>query len=74
MKIVVRAKPGAKYDKVEKINDNEFSVSVIAPPIGGKANAAIIELLADYFGTKKPMVEIISGHWSKIKVVEIHGA
>ena len=72
MKIIVKAKPGAYEDRVEKIDDSNYVVFVKAPPVQGKANAAIIKLLADYFGVKPYMVEIISGAMSKIKVIEIH--
>ena len=73
MKIIIRAKPNAKENKVEKISENEFTVYVTAPPIDGKANAAIVKMLANYFNTSQSMVTIISGHFAKTKVVEVHG-
>lgn len=72
MKIVVKAKPNSNEDKIEKISENEFIVFVKSPPVGGKANEAIIKLLADYFGTSSSFVKIISGQWSKIKIIEIN--
>ena len=71
MKIIVKAKPNAKEDKVEKIDEHNFLVSVKAPPMGGKANAEIIKLLAEHFGINRGLVEIISGHMARVKVVEI---
>lgn len=71
VKIVVKAKPNSKEDKVEKISENEFIVYVKAPPIDGRANEAIIKLLADYFNIGHPLIKILSGQWAKTKVVEI---
>ncbi|MCX6702265.1 MAG: DUF167 domain-containing protein [Candidatus Wolfebacteria bacterium] len=71
MKIFVIAKPKSKMEKVEKVSDNIFRVSVKAPATDGLANAAIINLLAAYFGKRKSAVRIISGHSSKKKRIEI---
>ncbi len=70
MKIVIKAKPGAAEDKIEKV-DNNYVVSVVAPPIRGLANAAIVKLLADYFKVSPSSVRIISGYTARIKVIEI---
>lgn len=72
MKIFVTAKPRAGENKIEKIDETNFKVSVTAPPIKGFANKAIIELLADYFNVSKSQVKLISGFSSKEKVFEIY--
>ena len=59
-------------DKIEKIDDANYTVYVMAPPIDGKANAAIVKLLADHFDISQSLVEIISGHMARTKVVEIN--
>lgn len=71
MKIIVKAKPGAKEDKVEKIDDSNYVVYVKERPVDGRANGAIIALLAEHFKTNRFFVEIVSGHKSKIKVIKI---
>lgn len=71
MKIIVKAKPNSKEDKVEKTGEQNYSVSVKAPPVGGKANDAIIRLLADYFDVSPSMIEIISGYAARTKVLEV---
>ncbi len=73
MKIIIKAKPGAKEDKIEKVDEANYTVYVKAPPIDGKANAAIIKMLAGHFDVSQSLVEIISGHMARVKVVEIHG-
>ncbi len=71
MRIMVKAKPNAKEEKVEKISDTEFIVSVKEPPVKGLANKAIIRTLADYFNVVQVRVRIVSGYTSRQKVVEI---
>lgn len=71
MRINVKAKPHAHEEKVEKIDDNNFVVSVKEPPDKGKANAAIESALADYFEISKSRVRVVSGHSSRQKIVEI---
>jgi len=71
MKIFVRVKPKAKEEKVLKINDKNFKVSVKEAPEKGRANRAVLKALADYFGTSHSNIKIISGFASKLKVIEI---
>jgi len=71
MKIFVKAKPNAKENKIEKIDDSNFIVSVKEPSIQGKANEAIVESLAEYFNVLKSDIEIIRGHKAKEKIIII---
>ena len=82
MKIIVKAKPNSKVCKVEEITKpvglfsrnkdlRVFKVSVKEKPMGGAANEAIIEALADHFKTSKSQITLVSGGISKEKVFEI---
>lgn len=71
MKINVKAKPNSHEEKVEKVSDTEFIVSVKEPPVQGKANRAIINALAIYFGIASARIKIVSGWTSRQKVAEI---
>lgn len=71
MRIFVKAKPGVKKDSIEKIDALHFKVSVKARAEDGKANMAIGELLAEYFGVPKSGVRIIRGHQGRQKIVEV---
>lgn len=73
MKIIVKTKPGSKENRVEKVDEYNYVVCVKAPATGGKANAAIIKLLADYFNINQMFIEILSGSFSRIKVVRLNG-
>lgn len=72
MKIIVKTKPGAKDNKIEKIDEANYIVYVKEPPINGRANAALVKLLAEYFDISPSLVEIISGFMARVKVVEIN--
>ncbi len=78
MKIFVKAKPGAREDKVippplKLIADTEewYTVSTKEKPIQGKANEAIVRLLAEHFAVSKSRVRLISGANAKRKVFEV---
>jgi uncharacterized protein (TIGR00251 family) len=71
MKINIKAKPNAREEKVEKIDEQNYIVSVKEPPVKGKANEAIRNALAVYFKTGSSKVKIISGYSSRNKIIEI---
>lgn len=71
MTIFVKAKPNAKEERVEKIDDIHFEVTVKEPPIQGRANAAIIKALADFFNIATSRLRIVSGYTSRQKVIEV---
>ena len=71
MKIFVKAKPNAREEEVLKVDENHFVVAVKEPPVGGRANEAIVKALSEYFKIPKSQVRITSGHTSRQKVVEI---
>ncbi len=51
--------------------DGSLKAYLKVPPVDGKANEALRELLAEEFCVSKSRVKIIRGEWSKNKVVEI---
>jgi uncharacterized protein YggU (UPF0235/DUF167 family) len=71
MRINVKAKPNAREEKIEKIDENNFVVSVKELPEKGKANNAIRNALAIYFKIASARVKIVSGYSSRNKVIEI---
>ncbi len=71
MKISVIVKPGVREDKVEKIDASTYCVSVKARPVDGKANEAVVALLAKQFSVPRRNVSVLTGARSKIKRVEV---
>ncbi len=71
MRIFVTAKTNAKIEKVECLDETHYKVSTKATPIEGKANQALIKILAKHFGIAKSCVTLRSGESSKQKVFEV---
>lgn len=71
MKIYITAKPKSKKRYIQKIDDTHYTVAVKEPSIMGKANQAIIKVLAKYFDKPSFQINIISGEKSKQKVIEM---
>ncbi|MBL9162944.1 MAG: DUF167 domain-containing protein [Planctomycetaceae bacterium] len=58
--IRVKARPGARRNALAGLHDGALRVDVTAAPEKGKANDAIIVLLAKSFGIAKSSIELIS--------------
>ena len=70
----VRVQPRAKRNAVTKATDGSLKVYVTAPPEDGRANAAVVEVIAEWLGVKRRHVEIVRGATSRNKVVRITGS
>jgi uncharacterized protein (TIGR00251 family) len=71
--LTLRVTPRARQNKVAGKGGDAWKVSVTAPPEDGRANDAVIELLADALGIKRRQIEILTGLSSRNKVVRIAG-
>ncbi len=67
----VKAKPGAREDRILGVRGGELLVSVRAAPEAGKANAAIVRVLADFLGIKKSDAILKNGAGAPHKVFEL---
>ena len=70
MKINVRVKPNSKIEEVVA-EDNGFVVRVKEPPLKGKANKAVIRLLAKHLGLPEAQLRVSRGLTSRAKTIEI---
>jgi len=70
MKIQVKVKPNSRTKEVSREGDS-FIVKIKEPPKEGKANQAVIKLLAEHFDVPQSQVRILSGFRSKNKVIEV---
>lgn len=72
MQIQLKVIPGAKKNIVKEENGS-LKVYLTAPPVDGKANKALINVLAEHFKVRKSGIEIIKGLKSWNKTVNISG-
>ena len=71
MRYTLFVKPGSKKGPLVEIMDDQLTVYVRERAVDGKANAAVIELLAKHFGVSKSKVQIETGFTSRHKRVSI---
>lgn len=71
MKVSVRVKPNARKNEVREVDERTLVVSVTAPPVEGKANVKLVEVLAEYYGKPKRAITILRGTTGRMKVVQI---
>ena len=71
MEIFVKVKPASNEEKVEKIDDTHFAGSVKEPPVRGLANGGVVRVLAEYFSVSQSRVKIVSGHFSRQKIIKV---
>ncbi|HYX67227.1 MAG TPA: DUF167 domain-containing protein [Burkholderiales bacterium] len=65
--------PGAARSEFAGEHGGRLKLRLAAPPVEGKANAALIEFLAEYFNVPKRDVRITAGLKSRRKRVLIEG-
>lgn len=70
MEIQVKVKPGSRTEDLSQEGDS-FIARIKEPPKEGKANLAVVKLLARHFGVAQSQVKIVSGPRSRNKVIEI---
>ncbi|MFA5009934.1 MAG: DUF167 domain-containing protein [Patescibacteria group bacterium] len=71
MRIKVKVITRASRNAIEKLREGSFKVWVTVAPEKGKANQAVIELLALEFEVPRSLVRLTSGATSSEKVFEI---
>lgn len=67
----IKVVPGASRDQIVGWLGDALKIKVTAPPEKGKANEAVVTLLAKTLGVRCDTIEIVSGHGSPAKTVDI---
>jgi uncharacterized protein len=69
----LRVTPGARRPGIVGRYGEAWKVRVSAPPEGGRANSAVVSLLAETLELPRESVTVVSGHGARDKVVELTG-
>ena len=70
--LTVRVTPRARRTEVAEIlEDGTLRIRLTAPPVEGKANAALIDFLAEVLHTRKNRIEIVAGEKGLDKIISI---
>lgn len=72
MKITIHVQPGAKKSGYAGLHGGNPKIKLAAIPEGGEANAELINFLAKKLRLTKSQIKIVSGHTSRIKIIEIN--
>lgn len=70
-KLTVHLVPSASISEVVGRSGDGWKMRIAAPPVDGKANEALIELLSDVLDVPKSSIQIVKGHTAKTKVLDI---
>jgi uncharacterized protein len=69
--LTVHVQPGAKRTEVAGVHGDALKIRLAAPPVEGRANAALLRYLADAFGVPQRAVALVRGETSRQKTVRI---
>jgi len=69
----VKVEPRSSRSEIVGPYGDGIKVKLTSPPVEGKANKELIELLSKKLNVRKKDIEIISGQSSKNKIVKIIG-
>lgn len=69
----VRVHPGARIERLRDWHGDALRIDVIAAPERGRANDAVVRLLAAALGVTRTDVNVRQGHASRDKRIEVSG-
>jgi uncharacterized protein (TIGR00251 family) len=72
-RVRLRVSPGARHSEVVGRQGDGWKVRVTAPPEDGRANEAVLDLLAQRLNLPRRSLSIVSGHTAREKVVQLNG-
>ena len=72
-RLSLKVVPGSSRDEVVGWLGDSLKVKVKAPPEKGRANEAVVALLADRLGIDPSSIAVVSGHGSPAKIVAVDG-
>ena len=71
--IAIRLQPRARRDEVVGERAGAIVIRVTAPPVDGKANAALCAFVARAAGVPQSRVSVVRGQTARDKVVRVEG-
>ena len=69
--ILVKVKPNARTSTLVAQDDGSWLAQIAAIPVDGRANEALIALVAKHFGVRRAEVRIKTGATARLKRVQI---
>lgn len=72
-RFALRVQPRASRNAVVGLMGDAVKLALTAPPVDGKANAAVVEYLAELLRVSKSSVTIVSGETGRNKLIAVRG-
>jgi uncharacterized protein (TIGR00251 family) len=69
----IRVQPRAARTAITGTMGDALKVSLSAPPLDGRANAAVVDFISDILSVPRASVQVVSGERSRNKIVRIAG-
>ena len=73
-RLQLRVQPRASRDEIVGVGAGVIRVRLMAPPVDGAANDALLRLLAARLDISRSALTLVSGHTGRTKVVAVNGA
>ena len=71
--LAVHAQPDARKTEIAGIHGDALKLRLAAPALGGKANACLVEFLAEQLEVGRGAIELVSGATGRRKLVRVRG-
>ena len=71
-KLLVNVKPNARENSIRQFEDGTWIAEVKAPPKDGKANRALIKVIAKQFNVTKSQASIRRGKSGRTKLIQLN--
>ena len=72
-RLALRIQPRASRNAIIGLHGQSIRIRLTAPPVDGAANKALVSFLVERLGVSAAAVELVRGHGSRDKVVEVTG-
>jgi uncharacterized protein (TIGR00251 family) len=69
--IAVHVQPGAKRTEVSGVHGERLKIRISAPPVEGRANAAVVDFIAEQLGVPRSQVTVARGERSREKLIAV---
>ena len=73
LSVLIKVQPNSKENAIVGKYGKRLKISVTSPPEKGKANKAVIKLMATVLGIKTSQINIVSGQTTREKKIHIIG-
>ncbi|RKX34451.1 MAG: hypothetical protein DRP71_06955 [Verrucomicrobia bacterium] len=72
-RLTIKAAPGSRVDSVDGMLGDAIKIRLRAPAVDGKANKALLDLLAQRLDLHPRDIRLVTGQTARLKIIEIAG-